>query len=1148
MGWGQESAVPTNPLIPFNAVSSEEGDQKPELGGTLAMELVPLRPGVRRLALRRGGLIANSERVLLDGRELTRGADYRIDEAAGILQLTTDTGTAQSIRVSYRYDPSKPATGRAGSAASMAVMPIAGGVGLALSLGMAERAQDGRVFLTDVYGMNNNMNLGGGASLQGGFFMSERSGTQSQDLFTGATSQADANEGSGQAMIQRLSMGLSGGTMSLEYRAIDSKFNAFDALSAAGLNQGQIDQARKERGLKRMAMVMDGVKLGSMAFGHSMRSVGDAAGSIDWRSTSVKAGSFSATYNAFDVDEGFTRFRDLAEQDRDWLARERGMSREQLDVMLGFAAGSSMAFNSNTVSDQKGAGVDRTSVAVTTPNVSVNWRQQSVSSQFRRFGDLREQDREQLAREQGLTRNQFNFSMKAPAALNYEAFGISEDDGTGYAFRQGSLTYGRLMLNVLSSSSDEGFDRIGSLTGQELQNHVKATVAFLGQGVNPIDQDWGTYARQRGLDRNFWSMSYDFGGGMAIGARSLRYAESDAPTGLSVDAVQLNSKNLDVSASVQTSDAGFKGFRDLTATEQQRLGVEAGFGRTDAAIALRLGGGRQLQFGQMRATDTAGAAARKWLSYNEKGLSIVYRHRDVDSGFSAFQSLFDPERDLLRSLSGQERTELGVEWTINNLLSLKFQGYRGQSDTGEKLFEYGELNGLLMLDPATRLAVRLWRNGLLDDQAAIVDQDLQTITLVRNLGTAGTLTLLNERTRFSGENDTRPDGERSGVAYERNLGQTTLRTERSETRYEDGTRESLASDSLSTPIGKNMGVSVTDTRLRRPGDQPDETRRDYGFWVDLGGGVRLNYKTNRAFSGATGQGTMEAGLTAGQLGDVKVNNAQYNFNRWDGQRYQHSGVVSVANVRPLNWGWMRNVQFHYAVNTNRDWMRWQREDRTMGIGGTVGRIGLGFNYRSQIDPMGQRAIDRVFRVSTDPEGKAPFRADLVYNLRTMPDDRQVMVRDLKLVAGEGQRWSLVHEFKTNPLRDDGNQILGSVATEWRQNKWTVDFNGWKDHKLSMVWEERMNDATRQMVRGAGIDLVLFRNNPSPLKVEYRLNDEAWPNRRSARHWFQLTYDQRPGPNQTFGISLTNEAWQYGRGRTARPNSWGFRLDYSLRLW
>ncbi len=174
---------------------------------------------------------------------------------------------------------------------------------------------------------------------------------------------------------------------------------------------------------------------------------------------------------------------------------------------------------------------------------------------------------------------------------------------------------------------------------------------------------------------------------------------------------------------------------------------------------------------------------------------------------------------------------------------------------------------------------------------------------------------------------------------------------------------------------------------------------------------------------------MEAGLTAGQLGDVKVNNAQYNFNRVDGQRYQHSGVVSLANVRPLNWGWMRNVQFHYAVNTNRDWMRWQREDRTMGIGGTVGRIGLGFNYRSQIDPMGQRAIDRVFRVSTDPEGKAPFRADLVYNLRTMPDDRQVMVRDLKLVAGEGQRWSWCTNSRRTRCVRTGIRFWGA----WRRN-------------------------------------------------------------------------------------------------------------------
>jgi hypothetical protein len=86
-----------------------------------------------------------------------------------------------------------------------------------------------------------------------------------------------------------------------------------------------------------------------------------------------------------------------------------------------------------------------------------------------------------------------------------------------------------------------------------------------------------------------------------------------------------------------------------------------------------------------------------------------------------------------------------------------------------------------------------------------------------------------------------------------------------------------------------------------------------------------------------------------------------------------------------------------------------------------------------------------------------------------------------------------------------------------------------------------------LIRGLGFDLLLNANNPSPIKFEYRVNQEERDEVRRTRHWFQLSYDQRPGPNQTLGFSLSNLNWEHMRPDGSLARQWNLRLDYSVRF-
>ncbi|MBL8066499.1 MAG: hypothetical protein JNM34_11690, partial [Chthonomonadaceae bacterium] len=358
--------------------------------------------------------------------------------------------------------------------------------------------------------------------------------------------------------------------------------------------------------------------------------------------------------------------------------------------------------------------------------------------------------------------------------------------------------------------------------------------------------------------------------------------------------------------------------------------------------------------------------------------------------------------------------------------------------------------------------------------------------------------------------------------------------------------ETRVTNSVSQALSPRIGVSVTDTKVERPGNQPDETHRDYGFWVDFGRNIRLNYKAQRNLKGETeGDRHDEVNVTPGQVQGVNLGGG-YTRNSWDHRRDQHAGNVNFSNVKPFQWGWFRDVKFNYSADTARDMDQWQRENRAMGLGARIGAFGFAWDYKSQSLPFGDRAIDRIFSFTTDTTGKGRLRADVSYNVRTLPMGNQATIRDYQITALPSKSWEIVHSLKTNPLQSDGNALLGAIATPNRLNKWNVNYLGNKRTNFGLAYEEFFNEQTNQQTSVLKLGLKLFADNPSPLDLEFITAESNTTGVMQRSHGFKLGFVQRPGPNQSLSFSFSNLNWELARPEDQSINNWNFRLDFSWR--
>ncbi|RYG30272.1 hypothetical protein EON81_25235, partial [bacterium] len=414
------------------------GPQTSATGGVPTLDTARVTPGEPGVPLRFGNVMARSERVTLGGRVLVSGQDYAIDYAAGVVYLYRTAREGDTVTIEYRYDKTKsaaPSLGIAGlPSLNFGLVPNSA-LSLNLGMGVTERAADGSVLRSNLFGTKNDLRLGA-ASLTGVYMVGQRQrvgveGGMSFDAKTGGD--ATAETGDSKFLVQAFRLGLAGGTFTVDQQDISKNFVGFNALRGGTIDDARLAQLQKERGLVREGMGLKDAKLLGGALSYSQRNVTDEKGGIDWREYGYRSGGFKLSAFTRKVDTTFTRFKDLAEADRDQLAREAGLNRE------GYAGefrskSNGFTFNSATVGEEAtGESARRRTAKLDVSGLSFDFGDQEVDSGFKRFDSLLGEEKAQWGLEAGLHRQWMGVSSKS-------LFGTKNDLRLGAASLTGELS------------------------------------------------------------------------------------------------------------------------------------------------------------------------------------------------------------------------------------------------------------------------------------------------------------------------------------------------------------------------------------------------------------------------------------------------------------------------------------------------------------------------------------------------------------------------------------------------------------------------------------------------------------------------------------------------------------------------------------
>ncbi|MBX7135708.1 MAG: hypothetical protein K1X67_23825 [Fimbriimonadaceae bacterium] len=1133
---------------PFNLDSKSEVTGSAPVGGKTSIDLIRV-DAMPTVPLRNGGVVPQSEMLQLDGKALQRGTEYSVDYASGTVYLKVPIKVGQTLRAQYRYDPAKAnvaangtSFGAPGNIFSLNMTPS---TGVVLGFGMTERLQDGTMVSSNVYGLKNNFSLGQG-NIKGLFVVSERKGVKSESLFDFQSAGGPIEEGKSQALVQNMETKVLGGSVDAGVQRIGEKFSGFGAFQEAGFDQKQVGQLQKEKGLSRVGFGLNKIGLGDVKLSSGYRSVKDNTGAIEWRNYGVEAGPLSFTWNGQKVDPMFGRFQDLAEGDREWLAKEKGLDRQTMKGALNLKGGK-VEFTNRMVEDTEGKGIVARSANVDFGVFKLGFSDQHVESGFSRFGSLRDAEAGQWAKETGLRRQAYSLEMKPAANMRLANSTIRTDAGD---YKASDVTLGgkNWTFEHYLRSADAGFASVGAMSEPEIQSNLQAIAKMYeptGQGLRGEDRNW--FFQTAGIERQSWRLTTSPVKGLGLTAEQVDI--DGAKDGTKVDKYTLTAKNFSLGFRHQDIGKDFAEIGKVTDFERARLGTIQGLDRTDITFTSQIDKNRTLTASQMRADGPTGEASRQQVAYGDKSLQVNYTKRSVENGFDNVNQLVDPEKDLFMTLRGFDQTDLSLKWSPYKSFKVDLNWIDAKSDALDQQRVFRNSQVLWNPDKYTQIAYNRLDQRNDDPTQLLYGNEIERIAFSRNFGRLGTISYAQENRNFDGTQTDLPDSRSQTVAFETKItDKTAIRTEQTKTQYSNGEEEHVSQNTLSAEVTKRTGVSVTETRINRDGEKPDETKRNYGFWWDLGKGMRFAYGYARQLSSLQ-PGTMSTNvsLTPGEIQGVKVDAANYNTNRWDNTRNQSTGAVSLSTVKPLQLGFFQDFTFNLSANTLRDNNAWAAENDRFGVGWRIGSNTFGYQYFSQITPSGDRAIDRQFSFATDQSDKRWLKASINYKIRTLPSDQQVMVRNFSITAKPTKGLELTHQLLTNPEQARGDVILGSLVQPTRSNKWKLDYTGSESMKAGLSWEELMNEQNKTLTRIGGINLTLFANNPSPLTLFYGVEQGDLNGQRRTAHRYSLRFDQRPGPNQLFSLFVGNLSWQHSRAEDQKLQNWNVRMEYQLRF-
>jgi hypothetical protein len=1139
-----------------------------EIGGTAAIDIITLQAVGPGAPLRYGNVVPGSERVQLDSETLRSTVDYMMDYGTGVVYLKRPQRAGQMLTVSYRYkattDPKsiQPMAGL--GALKYTVAP--GSLSMIMGLGLAERSADGSVMQGNVFGWQNSFKFGQGGGLTGLYIFGDRQKTQNQaglDMSMGvAPGQAPTDDGKSQFMLQNLSASMGKTKISVDYQDISQNFTNFGAVANAGYDDAAVKRLTAEKGLTRMGYSVS--DLGGMST--SFKNVSDGKGSISWRSFGFNQGGLKVNWNTQKVDAAFARFTDIAEADRDQLTKEAGMSRNNLGAQFASKVGN-LSWDSKEIKDDgTGQQIQRNQFSLDNAKLKVNFGSQSVSDSFARMPSLLGDEQVLYGKEAGLKRQWMNlqttlFGSSVP--INFSQSLVSSAAGSFKSIdlsakgKSWSLTH-------TERSADAGFTRLDALQETASNNEIAGSINAIGSMYKTAPNaaaERGWFLMSSGIDRSYTKIGAEPFKNWTFSADRLNL--QGATDGGHIDTVSLANKNINFNYRRQDLGAQFSELTRLMSFEQAQLGAISGLDKTDMSLNATFGA-KTLNMSQMTANTPTGDAERRALAYHDKKIDVQVNQRNVSNGFTNVNQLVDPEKDLLATMTGFNQTEAKVHWQIG--ANMDIQAYLSDA-RNPQTDEVRKMKNLVMnwSDKYTKFNYTSLEQHNADPVASLFANNVEQLSLTRSFGKYGILSLMDERVKFDGVNGTTPDWHKTFMAYEAKVNaRTTVRTEQTRTNFENGDKENIDTNSVSTELTKKVGVTLSNTSIDRGGDDRDETHRNYGFWFDLGNGLRMSYGYVRNMAGQTGGNYTSAlaiGQNAGVIDPTQTNTVQqgavgnfmvgggYGVNTWDDQfgRTQSFSNVNISTAKPFRFLNFSNVKFNLGLDTAADNHTWLKENRVVGASGNIGKNTLGFEYKSQVDPSGYRGIDRTFVFATDPSDKNWLHASIKYKVRTMPWDEIIAIRDFNISAKPFKNVEVSHQMVTNPEVFQGDAFLGSVVQASRTNKWRLDYKQGPNFSFGGAFDELIDEVNHKMTRTAGLNLKFFEAKGSPISLYYGLEQADNTSLNQIVQRYSFRFDERPGANQQFSLFLGNVSYEHNILAGQLRNNFAARLDYQLRF-
>ncbi|MEQ1933562.1 MAG: hypothetical protein ABL962_06750, partial [Fimbriimonadaceae bacterium] len=912
----------------------------------------------------------------------------------------------------------------------------------------------------------------------------------------------------------------------------------------AGYDQGFVDQLAKEKGLKRFGFTVKDIKVGNSLVSNGIKQVRDGDASLQWKDFGFQSGALKLKYNSQKVDSDFTRFRDLAEGNRDQLAREAGLNRQSFLGSLG-----GLSYTQEQVEDLERNGIYRKSISFTSNAFDLNLKEQQIDSGFRRFDSLWEQEKGQWGRESGIKRRDISLNAAIMGKEKNPIFAFREmSNGSGRFHAQDIILDGKTWsLQHTQRGSDNGFTGLGAMTESEMDTNIKAIATMFGPQAQARPQDRGAFLQGVGLSREYTKIGGKPFKNWNMEVQSFR--TSGPEDDIKWDRVLLAGSNFEFKGSKLKYGAEFKESARQMEFERQTLGMIAGLERSDFGLNLKAGKNRNLSFSHTDAKAADGGMERNSATYIDPKLEMSVTTRTVDPAFNQVNGLIDPERDQLNALKGFSERDAKLKWQI--LPGLKIDGFAFDA-TNNSLDQTNKIQNLTFnwnVDKNTQIEGVRQHQKFQDPIQVLFENLTQRISISRNFGKLGTLQYMNETVKFDGIQANSADSKKQYFAYETKLNaKTSVRTEQTHTEFDDGNKEDISTNTISTEITKSAGVSVSDIRVNRNGEERDENRRNYGFWFDFGKGFKLSYGYNRQMNGLNGTLNSNLTITPGTLGWLQLQNANYAENRWDAQNAQGLSNVAFGSAKPLNLGLIKDFKFNFSLDTATDRTNWVRENKFGGFSGRIGSNTFSADYRTQMHASGFRGIDRSFKFATDQSDRAAFKAHFNYTARQLPQDKLVMIRDIG-VSYKHKGIEIGHQLLTNPqiAQPIPDLPMFQMTDPWRVNKWSLGWKMSEANSLAATWEERINDQTAESSRLAGITLDLFKTSGSPLQLFYGV-EQRWGNTpRQTGHRFSIRYDQRPGPNQILSIYAGNVSYEHNIAPGFHRNNLTLNVNYQLKF-